>query len=88
MREVGAVVLVDCETQPTFEGADMITKAMEDEMSVGGHVKEREKPHKYGSLSRSIVSNASFRRRSRRSWLLADCEAIPPPPIFDPTRPS
>lgn len=39
-------------------------------------------------MSRSIVSRASLRRRSRRSWLDAEWEATPPPPKREPTLPS
>lgn len=38
------------------------------------------------TLARSMVSRASFRRRSLRSTLVSDAPATPPPPNFEPTR--
>lgn len=38
------------------------------------------------TFARSIVSRASFRRRSRRSTLVSEAPATPPPPNFEPTR--
>lgn len=38
------------------------------------------------TFARSIVSRASFRSRSRRSTLVSEAPATPPPPNFEPTR--
>jgi hypothetical protein len=38
------------------------------------------------TLARSIVSRASFLRRSRLSTLVSEAPATPPPPNFEPTR--
>lgn len=86
--EVGAIVLVDCKAEAAFEAANVILEEIgvlvwagniSPDTLVDEGVISKDVP-------RSIVSSASFRKRSRLSAFVADCDATPPPPNFDPAR--
>lgn len=84
--EVGALVRVESEAQPALEAAEVVPKDVRvlraHESATGGW--ERRAGGR--TFARSIVSSASFRRRSRRSRACASPLATPPPPNLLPTR--
>lgn len=89
--EVGAVILVDGEAEAAFEAADVVFEEVGVLVCVGvqdGLVGAAAVGvcGCGGEVPRSIVSSASFRSLSRRSAFVAEWDATPPPPNFEPAR--
>ena len=86
MCKVRSFVCVQRQTETAFEGSKMVSENIWI-LGNGWLAAARKIENQYGhTLARSIVSRASFRRRSRLSTLDSDAPATPPPPNLEPTR--
>lgn len=85
VSQVGAFVGMQCQAQSTFERPQMISENVRI-LKVGSYQIILEEDERIRTFARSIVSSASFLRRSRLSTLLSDAPATPPPPNLEPTR--
>jgi len=88
VSEIGTFVGVQSQTKTTFKRSQVVAEDVRILTATKWVVSARRKGE-YAivrTFARSIVSKASFLRRSRLSTFVSDAPATPPPPNLEPTR--